>query len=162
MRAILVDWLVEVHMKLSLSHNTLFLSVQLMDIYLSKIQIQRNQFQLLGVTCLFIASKYEDIDPPTLQQILYICKGTYTPQQLKLLEHQILLLIDYNLFIATPIQFLQFYSVHYHLDKNKEKLAKMILELTLLDSNLFMCKSSDLAIAALSFASYYLYNKIEN
>ncbi|KAH8098416.1 hypothetical protein JL720_1359 [Aureococcus anophagefferens] len=64
MRGILVDWLVEVHLKFKMLQPTIYLTVQIIDRYLSAKQIDRNQLQLLGVAALFIASKYEEIYPP--------------------------------------------------------------------------------------------------
>jgi hypothetical protein len=57
MRAILVDWMIDVHLKFKLTTETLFLSVYLVDVYLSNKVIQRNQLQLVGVACLLITNK---------------------------------------------------------------------------------------------------------
>ncbi len=59
MRAILVDWIIEVHLKFKLLPETLFITINLIDRYLSLVSIKRNNLQLVGVTAMFIASKYE-------------------------------------------------------------------------------------------------------
>ena len=60
MRSILLDWLMEVSAQLSFKRNTYHLTVVLIDIFLSKVNnIQTNQLQLIGVTCLVIAAKNE-------------------------------------------------------------------------------------------------------
>ena len=64
MRAILVDWLVEVHLKFKLVPETLYLTVWLIDKYLEKEQVTRSALQLLGVTAMLVASKYEEIYAP--------------------------------------------------------------------------------------------------
>ena len=64
MRAILIDWLVEVHLKFKLMPETLYLTINLIDRYLEKETIMRNKLQLVGVTAMFIASKYEEIYAP--------------------------------------------------------------------------------------------------
>eukprot|EP00913_Durusdinium_trenchii_P011544 g10838.t1 len=64
MRAILVDWLVEVHMKYRLRPETLFLAVNLIDRHMSLMPVLRRRLQLLGVVAMFVASKFEEIDPP--------------------------------------------------------------------------------------------------
>jgi hypothetical protein len=64
MRKVLIDWLVEVHLKFNLLPETLFIAVNLIDRYCQNNHIQRSNFQLVGVTCLLIASKYEEIYPP--------------------------------------------------------------------------------------------------
>lgn len=61
MRAILVDWIIEVHLKFKLKPETLFLTVSLIDRYLEKVQIKRTNLQLVGVTSMLIATKYEEI-----------------------------------------------------------------------------------------------------
>ena len=67
MRAILVDWLVSVHEKFRLRDETLFITVNMIDRFLTKRVISRRHLQLVGVACMFIASKYEEIHPPLVQ-----------------------------------------------------------------------------------------------
>jgi cyclin B len=64
MRTILIDWLVQVHLKFKLLSETLFMTVSLIDRFLDKERVTRDQLQLVGVAALFIASKYEEIYPP--------------------------------------------------------------------------------------------------
>jgi len=78
MRSILVDWLVEVHLKFKLVPETLYLVVNLIDRYLAKKEVTRSKLQLVGVTALFIATKYEEIYPPELRDLVYICDRAYT------------------------------------------------------------------------------------
>lgn len=78
MRAILVDWLVEVHLKFKLVPETLYLTINLIDRYLERAEVSRPKLQLVGVTCLLIASKYEEIYPPELRDLVYICDRAYT------------------------------------------------------------------------------------
>lgn len=78
MRSILVDWLVEVHLKFKLVPETLYLTINLIDRYLSKTEVSRPKLQLVGVTALLIASKYEEIYPPELRDLVYICDRAYS------------------------------------------------------------------------------------
>jgi hypothetical protein len=78
MRAILVDWLIEVHLKFKLVPETLHLTINLIDRYLSLQEVNRSKLQLVGVTSLLIASKYEEIYPPELRDLVYICDRAYT------------------------------------------------------------------------------------
>jgi hypothetical protein len=78
MRAILIDWLVEVHFKFKLVPETLYLAVNLLDRYLQTREIKRPKLQLLGIVCLLIASKYEDLYAPELRDLVYICDRAYT------------------------------------------------------------------------------------
>jgi hypothetical protein len=72
MRAILVDWLIEVHLKFKLKSETLFLTVNLIDRFLERQKVSRNKLQLVGVTAMMIASKYEEIYPPQIGDFAYI------------------------------------------------------------------------------------------
>ena len=67
MRAILVDWLVEVHMKFNLVSETLYLCINVIDRYCEIVNVPRAKLQLVGVTALLIACKYEEIYPPEVR-----------------------------------------------------------------------------------------------
>ena len=76
MRGILIDWLVDVHLKFKLTPETLYITVNLIDRYLYNENVQRTKLQLVGITCLFIACKYEEIYPPELKDHVYITDQT--------------------------------------------------------------------------------------
>lgn len=78
MRAIVVDWLVEVHLKFKLVPETLYLTVNLVDRFLARKQVSHPNLQLVGVTSLWIASKYEEVYPPDLCELVCICDRAYT------------------------------------------------------------------------------------
>jgi G2/mitotic-specific cyclin-B, other len=82
MRAILVDWIIEVHLKFKLLPETLFITVSLIDRYLEKVQIKRNNLQLVGVTAMLIASKYEEIYAPEVRDFVYITDNAYTKEEI--------------------------------------------------------------------------------
>lgn len=81
MRAILIDWLVEVCDEFNLLTETLYLSVSYIDRYLSVVHVPRSKLQLVGVTCLYIAAKYEEIFPPDINEFSYITDDTYTKKE---------------------------------------------------------------------------------
>lgn len=56
MRAILVDWLVEVVLSYKMQNETLYLAISFIDRFLSLISVVQAEFQLLGIVALFIAS----------------------------------------------------------------------------------------------------------
>lgn len=59
MRTLLVDWMVEVQESFEMNHETLYLAVKIVDIYLSKVQIEKEKLQLVGCAALFLSSKYD-------------------------------------------------------------------------------------------------------
>ena len=87
MRAILVDWLIDVHAKFRLLPETLFLTINLIDRYLSKTQGQKSRLQLVGVAALLIATKYEEIYPPTLKDLVYITDKAYSEKDIVTMEY---------------------------------------------------------------------------
>lgn len=90
MRAILVSWLIEVHIKFQLQTETLYITVNLIDRYCSQCQVPRRDYQLLGVTSMLIACKYEEIYVPKIEDFVDITDNTYTKQQILNQECQIL------------------------------------------------------------------------
>jgi cyclin B len=59
MRSLLVDWMVEVQESFELNHETLYLAVKLVDLYLMKVVVSKETLQLIGAAAMFIASKYD-------------------------------------------------------------------------------------------------------
>lgn len=86
MRSILVDWLVEVHLKFKLVPETLYLTVNIIDRYLATTEVTRPKLQLVGVTALLIASKYEEIYPPELRDLVYICDRAYSKNEVRVIH----------------------------------------------------------------------------
>lgn len=107
MRSILVDWLVEVHLKFKLRHETLFLTVNILDRFLEKQKIARNRLQLAGVTCMLLAAKYEEVFPPEVRDFVYICDNAYTRDQILEMEPIVCNRLEFNFTTATPHTFLK-------------------------------------------------------
>ena len=80
MRAILVDWIISVHSKFKLLPETLYLTINMIDRYFSMFTIAKNDVQLVGVAALLIATKYEEIYPPTVKDFIYLTDNTYSRQ----------------------------------------------------------------------------------
>ena len=90
MRAILVDWLVEVSTEYKLNTQTLFLAVNYIDRFLSCMSVNRSKLQLVGTCCMYIASKFEEIYPPELSEFVYITDDTYSRRQVIRMEEVLL------------------------------------------------------------------------
>ena len=82
MRGILVDWIIEVHLRFKLLPETLFLTVNLIDRFLEKTEIMRTRLQLVAVSALLIASKYEEIYVPELKDFVFISDNAYTKEEI--------------------------------------------------------------------------------
>ena len=81
MRAILVDWLVEVADEFGIDPQTLYLTMSVTDRFLSSMSVMRSKLQLVGATSMYIASKLEEIFPQELGEFAYITDNTYSKQQ---------------------------------------------------------------------------------
>jgi len=110
MRVILIEWIIDVSIKFKLKQNTLFLTVHLIDRYLSLRKITRDKYQLLGAGCLFIACKYEEIYFPELRDIIYICDKAFSGNEILKMESEILMALDYKIIPVSPSRFLQIIS----------------------------------------------------
>lgn len=82
MRSVLVDWLIEVHLKFKLLPETLYLTINLIDRYLSRVKVTRKRLQLVGVTSMLIASKYEEIYPPEIKDFVFVTDQAYNREDL--------------------------------------------------------------------------------
>ena len=107
MRAILISWLIEVHLKYQLQPETLFITVNLVDRYCSSQKVPRSEYQLLGVTAMLIAAKYEEIYVPKIEDFVDITDNTYSKKQILRQEFQILKHLDYEITFPTIYRFLE-------------------------------------------------------
>ena len=157
MRGILLDWLVDVHFKFKLRPETLYLSISLIDRYLEKVPIVSTQLQLLGVTSLFIAAKYEEVyGVPHIKDLVYVCDNAYTKEQLLQMEGNILLTLKFDVLSVSPNRFLELFVLFEHeLGEKNLLMAKYLLEIGILEYKLLEVSPSMLAASVL-----YLVNKI--
>jgi hypothetical protein len=107
MRSILVDWLVEVHIKFRLQQETLYLCINIIDRYLSRRIIGRGHLQLVGVTALLLACKYEEIYPPEVKDCVYITDRAYTRQNVLDMEADIVDALKFKMSVPTGYPFLE-------------------------------------------------------
>ena len=155
MRAILVDWLVEVSQEYRLQNETLYLSINYLDRFLCHEPVLRGKLQLVGITCLFIASKYEEMTPQTVDEFVYITDNTYDRAEVLDMERKILVLLKFELTAVTSITFLRRYCKMLSLDTTTRHLAAFLLELTLLDYFFTDARPSIVALGAVCVAVHH-------
>lgn len=110
MRAILLDWLIEVCEVYKLHRETYYLAMDYIDRYLSIHQnVPKNQLQLIGITCLFIAAKVEEIYPPKIAEFAYVTDGACTEEEILGKELVILKGLGWNLSPVTAPGWLNIY-----------------------------------------------------
>ncbi|NXI54271.1 CCNB2 protein, partial [Chloroceryle aenea] len=156
MRAILVDWLVQVHSRFQLLQETLYMCVAVMDRFLQSHPVPRKRLQLVGVTALLVASKYEEMFSPDIADFVYITDNAYTSDEIREMEIVILKELNFNLGRPLPIHFLRRASKAGEADAKQHTLAKYLMELTLIDYDMVHYRPSEIAAAALCLSQKIL------
>lgn len=156
MRMILIDWLIEVHSKYRLRPETLHLTVNLVDRYLSKKVINKKRLQLVGVVAMFIATKFEEISPPELPDWVYITDNAYTKDDVLLMECNMLSTLGFQIVVPTAAHFFEPLAVANGCDARHRSCAQYLLELGLLDIRMLQHKPSHIVGAALLLSNELL------
>jgi G2/mitotic-specific cyclin 3/4 len=148
MRAVLMDWLTQVHARFQLLPETLFLAVNYVDRFLSCKVVSLGKLQLVGATAIFVAAKYEEINCPSVQEIVYMVDGGYTVDEILKAERFMLSMLKFELGWPGPMSFLRRISKADDYDLETRTLAKYFLEVTIMDERFVASKPSLTAAAA--------------
>jgi cyclin B len=146
MRAVLLGWIVDVHLKYKLMPETYFLTVDLIDRYLSIVQISRHSLQLLGIASLWIAAKYhETYQVPKLINLEYICDHSYSAQDILKMEASIHNVLHFDLLVPNIFTYFQMVIPMAQLSHKDQLLGAYLLECMSL--NFEMRRYSPLSLA---------------
>ncbi|XP_019952683.2 cyclin-A1 [Paralichthys olivaceus] len=160
MHVVLVDWMVEVAQEYKLRTETLHLAVNYLDRFLSGTEfIKRGNLQLVGTAALLIASKYEEIYPPKLNDFVYITDSTYTKVQLIQMEHFLLNVLAFKMAAPTTNQFFRLFMSIHPVCANTENLSLYVAELSLLEIEPFLHYTPSIVAAAAFCLASYTVNK---
>ncbi|XP_029111885.1 G2/mitotic-specific cyclin-B2-like isoform X2 [Scleropages formosus] len=132
MRALLVDWLIQVQ------------------------PVSQRKLQLVGVTAMLIASKYEEMYTPEVGDFCYITDNAFTKAQIREMETLMLRDLNFQLGRPLPLHFLRRASKAGNANAEKHTLAKYLMELTLVDYNMVHYNPSEIAAAALCLSQLLL------
>lgn len=155
MRAILVDWLIDVNLKFKMLPQVLFMTVNVIDRYLAIRQVSRAELQLLGVTALMVVGKYEEIYPPLLKDYVSVCDNAYKREDIIRMEESIISALEFKLSQPSSFYFLQLIQQKIKLEPRPLMFVQYILENALLDTDAL--NFNNLTIVA---GATYLVNKI--
>uniref|UniRef100_A0A4W6DVV2 Cyclin E2 n=1 Tax=Lates calcarifer TaxID=8187 RepID=A0A4W6DVV2_LATCA len=123
MRSILLDWLIEVSEAYTLHRQTFYLAQDYFDRFmLTQNNIEKGVLQLIGITCLFIASKMEEACPPKLSQMAYVTAGTCYEDEILQMELIILKELRWNLCPETAVSWLKLYFQMASMSANSDLL----------------------------------------
>lgn len=148
MRGVLMDWVVQVHQRFNLLPETLFLTANYIDRFLSVKIVSLGKLQLVGATAIFVAAKYEEVNCPTIAEIIYMVDNGYTADELLKAERFMLSMLQFEMGWPGPMSFLRRISKADDYDLETRTLAKYFLEVTIMDERFVGCKPSFLAAGA--------------
>ncbi|KAK3005924.1 hypothetical protein RJ639_017797 [Escallonia herrerae] len=157
MRAILIDWLIEVHYKFELRDETLFLTVNLIDRFLAKQSVVRKKLQLIGLVATLLACKYEEVSVPVVDDLVFISDKAYTRNEVLEMEKLMLNTLQFNMSVPTPYVFLKRFLKAAQSDRKLELLSFFLIELCLVEYKMLQFPPSFLAAAAIYTAQCSLY-----
>lgn len=149
MRSILVDWLVEVHHKFKLYPATLWLCVNILDRFLTKVPVKRGRLQLVGIAAFFIACKFEEVYPPEAKDFVHITDNAYSRQEMLAMESDILNALNYEILVPTGFNFLSRYLNCIRASENTRMVASYYAERNLQEPHMLEVKPHVFAAAAL-------------
>lgn len=149
MRSVLIDWLIQVHVKFHLLQETLYLCVQIIDAYLQAMDVNKMNLQLVGVTAMFVASKYEEMYVPAIEDFVYMTDNTYTKSEIRQMEISILKTLNFMFAKPFPLHFLRRFSKAGQSDPKQHTLAKYFMEMSLHDAEFSSFDPSYLAACSL-------------
>ncbi|EIM23191.1 G2/M-specific cyclin NimE [Wallemia mellicola] len=148
MRGVLVDWLIEIHHKFRLLPETLFLAINIVDRFLSLRIVSIIKLQLVGLTAMLIAAKYEEVMCPTVANVVYMSDGGYEESELLKAEQYVLQILSWDLSYPNPIHFLRRVSKADDYDIETRTLAKYFMEISCVEEKLLRFPPSQIAAAA--------------
>ncbi|KAI1912517.1 G2/mitotic-specific cyclin [Ophidiomyces ophidiicola] len=156
MRGILVDWLIEVHTRFRLLPETLFLTVNIIDRFLSIDMVALDRLQLVGVAAMFIAAKYEEVLSPHVATFSHVADDTFSDKEILDAERHILATLNYDISYPNPMNFLRRISKADNYDVQTRTFGKFLMEISLLDHRFMGYRQSHIAAAAMYFARLIL------
>jgi hypothetical protein len=146
MRQTLVDWLLQVHLRWHMLPETLWIAINLVDRFLTKRVVSLVKLQLVGVTAMFIAAKYEEILAPSVDEFVFITENGYTKEEILKGERIVLQTLDFKVSqYCSPYSWMRRISKADNYDIQTRTLGKFLAEVTLLDHRFLRCKPSLIA-----------------
>lgn len=143
MRQTLVDWLLQVHLRYHMLPETLWIAVNIVDRFLTKRVVSLVKLQLVGVTAMFIAAKYEEIIAPSVQEFVFMTENGYPKEEILKGERIMLQTLEFRVsHYCSPYSWMRKISKADDYDIQTRTLSKFLTEVTLLDYRFLRVKPS--------------------
>lgn len=152
MRRVLMDWLVQVHARFNMLPETLYLCVNYIDRFLASKVVSLGKLQLVGATAILLAAKVEEVNAPTIPEIVYMVDDTYGADEVLKAERFMLGQLKWEMQFPGPMSFLRRISKADDYDIEVRTMAKYLLEVQLMDYRLAAVPPSFAAAAAVCLA----------
>ncbi|GAA5956728.1 hypothetical protein JCM8115_000661 [Rhodotorula mucilaginosa] len=153
MRTTLIDWLLQVHARYHMLPETLWIAINIVDRFLSNRVVSLLKFQLVGVTAMFVAAKYEEIMAPSVDEFVYMTEGGYSREEILKGERIILQSLEFNISTyCSPYSWVRRISKADDYDIQTRTLSKFLMEVTLLDHRFLRAKPSMIAAIGMYLA----------
>lgn len=149
MRFALMEWVANVHFLYEFNPYTLHLAINMIDRYIKQVDIKKPDFWLVGITCLYIAGKYEENYFASYKDFIYTSSNTYTKEQLFNMEKEILNVLNFSLTMPSSLYFLNLYIKNSPMDNYYKHLCCYILELCLLHYKMNKYRPSTIAFGSI-------------
>lgn len=159
----MVDWMIEVISAFHMSLDTFFLAVKVMDYFLSKsiTRYSDEQVHLIGIACMLIASKFEEVQPFSMKVMVdTVAKRKFTAQEVLAMELTILEATHFELHLVTPIHILEYICEALPLPQALKRTAEIALVINQMSMQVQAAAPSAQAVAALALACTGL-NRLE-
>ncbi|KAI1375545.1 A/B/D/E cyclin [Hypoxylon crocopeplum] len=155
-RSILIDWMIEVHTRFHLLPETLFLATNIIDRFLSQKVVQLDRVQLVGITAMFIAAKYEEVLSPHVSNYRVVSDDGFSDAEILSAERFILETLNYDLSYPNPMNFLRRISKADDYDIQSRTIGKFLIEISIVDHRFLAYRPSHVAAAAMYLARMIL------
>jgi G2/mitotic-specific cyclin 2 len=143
MRQTLVDWLLQVHLRYHMLPETLWIAVNIVDRFLTKRVVSLVKLQLVGVTAMFIAAKYEEILAPSVDEFVFMTENGYSKEEILKGERIVLQTLEFKIsHYCSPYSWMRKISKADDYDIQTRTLSKFLTEVTLLDYQFLRVKPS--------------------
>lgn len=160
MRAILIDWLMEVAQEYKMVDETVYLAVNYIDRFLSQMAVLRGKLQLVGTAAMLISSKFEEIYAPEVSEFVYITDDTYSRQQVLRMENLMIKTLGFDFCAVTPLDFLnRFLRSLQTTDSKVRKMARFLCDISLVEYSMVQYAPSMVATAACVYSNYIVNNE---
>jgi hypothetical protein len=157
MRPCLVEFLVELHFTFRLRPETLYLTLNIVDRYVSRRIVYIKHYQLVGCAALWIAAKFEDAKErvPTVQELVHYCRDTYDESAFIQMEGHVLATIQWTLGHPTAEAWLRLMCCVPSVEEPKvQHVARFLMEITLFYREFVRFPASAIALGSLTLARF--------